>query len=165
MSPSARKLILALHLTASIGWIGAVAAYLRLDITAVTSEDANALRSAYLGMDAIAGNVIVPLAITALLTGIAISLGTKWGLFKHYWTAISLIMTTIAVIVLIAETRTIDRYAAVAASPSASVEELQRLGGTLPHSLGGMVVLLVVLVLNVYKPQGLTRHGQRRLSR
>jgi hypothetical protein len=36
------------------------------------------------------------------------------------------------------------------------------LPGTLPHSVGGLVVLGVVLVLNVYKPQGVTPYGWRK---
>jgi hypothetical protein len=36
---------------------------------------------------------------------------------------------------------------------------ISALGSTLLHSVGGKVVLLVILVLNVYKPQGMTRYG------
>jgi hypothetical protein len=39
---------------------------------------------------------------------------------------------------------------------------LRTLGSTLVHSVGGTVVLLVVLVLNVYKPRGMTRYGWRK---
>jgi hypothetical protein len=38
------------------------------------------------------------------------------------------------------------------------------LPSTLPHSVGGTLVLLVVQVLNVYKPQGLTPYGWRKLE-
>ena len=34
--------------------------------------------------------------------------------------------------------------------------------GTLPHSVGGLLVLLVIQVLNVYKPKGLTPYGWRK---
>ena len=40
--------------------------------------------------------------------------------------------------------------------------QLRQLGGDLGHAVGGLVVLLVVTVLNVYKPQGLTPYGWRR---
>ena len=36
------------------------------------------------------------------------------------------------------------------------------LGGELFHAGGGLLVLLVVQVLNVYKPRGLTRYGWRK---
>jgi hypothetical protein len=29
--------------------------------------------------------VVTPLAIAALLTGLMLSLGTQWGLLRHYW--------------------------------------------------------------------------------
>jgi len=75
-----RNLALAVHLTASVGWMGAVAAYLSLDVAAATSQDPQTLRAAYIGMGAIAGTVIVPLATGSVLTGIVVSVGAKWGL-------------------------------------------------------------------------------------
>jgi potassium/hydrogen antiporter len=42
---------------------------------------------------------------------------------------------------------------------------LAALPGTLLHSGLGLLVLLVVLVLNVYKPRGLTRYGWRKQQR
>ena len=61
--PWARKLSLATHLAVSVGWVGAVAAYLALDLTVATGESPEVLRGAYLAMDLVAGAVIVPLAI------------------------------------------------------------------------------------------------------
>jgi hypothetical protein len=162
MPPGLRKFALAAHLTLSVGWVGAVAAYTALDIATATSQDAQTLRAAYLGMELIARNVIVPLALASLLTGLVMSLGTKWGLFRHYWVLISLLLTVVATVVLLVETQTISYFADRAADPATSTDELRALGSTLPHSVGGTVVLLVILVLNVYKPQGMTRYGQRK---
>jgi uncharacterized membrane protein len=162
MSPGLRKFALALHLTLSVGWIGAVAAYVALDVAAATSRDVQTLRTAYLGMDLISRSVIVPLALASLLTGLVMSLGTKWGLFRHYWVLISLVLTIIATVVLVVETRTISHFADIAADATTSGDDLRDLGGTLVHSVGGTVVLLVVLVLNMYKPQGMTRYGWRK---
>lgn len=53
-----------------MGWIGAVAAYTPLDVTAATRQDPQALGAGYLGMGLIAGSVIVPLAIASLITGV-----------------------------------------------------------------------------------------------
>ena len=65
---------------------------------------------------------------------------------------------------LLVETGTIAAYAAVAADVSTTEAELRALGSTLVHSIGGSLVLLVVLVLNVYKPVGLTPYGWRKLQ-
>lgn len=162
MTPSLRKFTLAVHITLSVGWIGAVAAYMALDIAVATSQEAQTLRAAYLAMDLIARYVIVPLAFAALLTGVIISVGTKWGLFRHYWVLISLLLTLFAIVVLLSETRTIGFFADIAADPTTSSEDLRALGSTLVHSVGGTVVLLVITVLNVYKPRGLTPYGWRK---
>ena len=165
MGPGLRKLSLAVHHTLSVGWIGALGAYIALDVAAATVRDAETIRTAFLGMERIAGLVIVPLALASLVTGLVVSLGSTWGLFRHYWVVISLILTTIATVILLRETRTIGFLADVAGDPNTSPEELRALGSTLVHSIGGAVVLLVVLVLNVYKPRGLTRYGRTRLDR
>lgn len=66
--------------------------------------------------------------------------------------------------VLLLETRVIAHNANLAADPGTSLSELLALPSTLLHSLGGLVVLLVIQVLNVYKPQGLTPYGWRKLQ-
>ena len=162
MTPRLRKFALAAHLTCSVGWIGAVAGYIALDVAAATSQDAQTLRTAYLAMELIARYVIVPLALASLLTGLLMSLGTKWGLFRHYWVLISLLLTIIVTLVLLVETQTIGYFADMAADPTTSGDDLRALGSTLVHSVGGTVVLLVILALNVYKPRGMTRYGWRK---
>jgi hypothetical protein len=162
MTPRLRKFALAVHITASVGWIGAVAGYMALDVAAATSRDVQMLRAAYLAMESIAWYVIVPLALASLLTGLVMSLGTKWGLFRHYWVLTSLLLTVIATVVLLVEMQTISYFADIAADPTTSSDDLRALGSTLVHSVGGTVVLLVILVLNVYKPRGMTRYGWRK---
>jgi hypothetical protein len=162
MPPSLRKFALAAHITLAVGWVGAAAGYIALDVAAATSQEAQTLRAAYLAMELIAWYVIVPLALASLLTGLVMSLGTKWGLFRHYWVLISLLLTVIATVVLLQETQTISYFADIAADPTTSSDDLRALGSTLVHSVGGTVVLLVILVLNVYKPRGMTRYGWRK---
>ena len=162
MPPRLRKFALATHITLAVGWIGAVAGYIALDVAAATSEDTQTLRAAYLAMELIAWYIIVPLALASLLTGLVMSLGTKWGLLRHYWVLISLMLTLIATVVLLVETQTISYFAVIAADPTTSGDDLRALGSTLVHSVGGTVVLLVILMLNVYKPRGMTRYGWRK---
>jgi hypothetical protein len=162
MSPTLRKFALTVHVTLSVGWIGAVAAYMALDVAGATSGDAQTLRAVYLAMDVIARSVIVPLAIASLVTGLVMAVGTRWGLFRHYWVLISLLLTIIATVVLLVETQTIRYFADVAADPTTADEALRALGSTLVHSVGGTVVLVVILVLNMYKPRGMTGYGWRK---
>ena len=96
MTRSLRKLALITHITLSVGWIGGVAAYLVLVIAAMTSQGAQALRAAWIAMELIGLYLIVPLALTSLLTGFVVALSTPWGLFRHYWVMISIASTMVA---------------------------------------------------------------------
>src|ERR1051325_9707583 len=88
MAPGLRKLVLTVHLSFSVGWIGAVIAYLVLGVSATTSKDAETVRAAWIAMELTGWSAIVPLALGSLLTGILIALGTPWGLFRYYWVLI-----------------------------------------------------------------------------
>ncbi len=160
MNPGIRKLTLSIHLTVSVGWIGAVFAYLALGVAAATSPEVQTVRAAWTAMWLTGWYVIVPLAIASWLTGIVMALGTKWGLFRHYWVLISFLLTTLAAIVLVLHMRDVSVMAATAQGADGAA--LQALGGDLLHPGLGLMVLVLVQVLNLYKPQGLTRYGWRK---
>ena len=163
MKPGLRKLVLSVHLSFSVGWIGTVVAYLALGLAAASSSDAATIRGAWLAMELIGWYVIVPLAVASLLTGLVMALGTTWGLFRHYWVSISFYLTLLATVVLILHMPTVTSTAEIART--ADIQVLQSLGGDLYHPAIGLVILLAVQVLNLYKPKGLTRYGLRRQQR
>jgi hypothetical protein len=158
MPPGLRKVVLTSHVATSVGWLGAVFAYLALDITAVTSKDVPTVRGAYAAMEVTVVYAIVPLALASVLIGIVNALGTPWGLFRHYWVLVKFLLTVFAATVLLIEAQTVSHLAETAAS-SADPRELP---GTLLHSIGGLVVLLITLILSVFKPRGVTRYGWRK---
>ncbi len=160
MSPGWRNFVLIIHLASSLGWVGAVVAYVALGVGATGSHDPQIARAAWIAMELLGWYVIVPLALAALVTGLVISLGTAWGLFRHYWVLISLGLTVLATAVLLLHMPSVSSSAAMARSAADS--QLPQLGGDLAHAVGGLVVLLVITVLNVYKPQGLTPYGWRK---
>ena len=164
MKPGLRKLALTAHITSSVGWLGAVGGFLALAITALNCKDAQMVRAAYLAMALIARFVIVPLAFASLLTSIIQALGTPWGLFRHYWILVKLLLTLLATAVLLLKTPLISYAARQAAAAALSSADLHAAGTELlVHSAGGLMVLLVVTILSVYKPWGLTRYGRRKL--
>ena len=160
MTPGLRKFALTVHLTFSVGFLGAALAYLGLGVSAVTSEDAQTVRAAWIAMELTGWYVIVPLALAALLTGLVMALGTPWGLFRHYWVLITFVLTVFATVILLLHMPTVSSLADVAREADSA--DLGRLGGDLLHAGGGLVVLLVITVLNVYKPRGMTRYGWRK---
>jgi len=85
MTPRVRKLTITAHVAFSVGWLGAVAAFLALSIAGLTSQDAEVVRGAYLSMNLISRFVVIPMSFGALATGLLQALGTPWGLFRYYW--------------------------------------------------------------------------------
>lgn len=162
MSPNLRTFALTVHVTCSVGWVGAAFAYLALGIAAGTSHDPLIIRASWLAMDLVGWYVLVPLAIASLLTGIVISLGTRWGLLRHYWVLIAVVLTTVAAAVLLLHMPTVSVTAEVARR--ADDAGLHALGGDVVHPGLGVLVLLAVTVLNMYKPRGITPYGRRTSS-
>jgi hypothetical protein len=142
MSPAIRKLMLTGHVTFSVGWLGAAAAYVALAVTAVASHDGESVRSAYFGMELTGWFIIVPLCLASLTTGLVQSLGTEWGLFRHYWVLIKFVLTVVATIILLLHMPAVSRMAA----PFSEII----------HAGGGVLVLLTAIALSVYKPWGRT---------
>jgi hypothetical protein len=156
--PRLRRFVLAAHVVSSVGWIGAVAAYLALVAAALTSEDDQTVRATFVAMELLY-LALVPLAVAALVTGVIQSMGTKWGLFRHYWVVFKLGLTALATTVLVLHLPTVNSLADTAADTS---HDLPAAGGELLHAGVGLLVLLATAVLGIYKPPGLTRRGRRK---
>jgi hypothetical protein len=165
MAPRVRKLALTAHVTSSVGWLGTAAAFQALAIAALRSEDPVVVRGFYSAMALVGWYAIVPFCIASLVTGLVVSLGTAWGLFRYYWVAAKFLITSAASVILFGFTQTLDQMGALAVEPALSLGEL----GTLKqspvlHSAGGLLVLLLTTVLAVYKPWGMTSYGRRNLQ-
>lgn len=165
MKPSLRRLILTAHVTSSVGWAGAATSFLALNIIAVNSRNDAMVRGAYLSMNIIGLYAIIPLSLASLATALVQSLGTHWGLLRHYWVVAKLLLTILAVYALL-----MHQFAGVAlaaklvsdnSTPAALNARLHSLGIELLGDVsGGLLVLLVATTLAVYKPWGLTRYGR-----
>jgi hypothetical protein len=164
LSPSLRKLTLATHVTASVGWVGALTVFLAHAIASVASQDALIVRSACIAMGVTAWFVIFPLSIASLLTGIIQALGSAWGLIRHDWVLAKLLLTVLATVVLLLKLPPIGGLADAAMQGAFSRDDLIGLRvSVLVHAIGGLLVLLTATTLAIYKPAGLTPFGVRRL--
>ena len=158
MTPSIRKLALTAHVTASVGWLGAVAGFLALALAVQTGYDPQLLRGLYLAMWLTGWYVVVPLCLASLLTGLVMSLGTKWGLFRHYWVTVKFLLTVISTLILLGFTQTLGYIGVLAADASGPVAEFTQ--SPVSHSAGGLIVLLINTALSIYKPWGKTPFGR-----
>lgn len=158
-----RKFVLTAHVATSVGTLGAVAVFLVLSVVGLASENVQLVRAVYAAMDLTARIVILPFIVASLAIGIVQSLSTPWGLFRHYWVLVKLLLTIFTIVVLLLQLEGISHMAGVAAERELSPDELLGLRRSLRfHAAGGLLVLLLTTILSVYKPRGVTRYGWRK---
>lgn len=163
MTPGLRKFVRTAHVIFTVGWLGTVAAFLALAIAGFTSQDAQMVRSAYLAMELITRFVIVPLSLAPLLlTGPILSLGTPWGLFRHYWILVKLLINILSTLILLVHIQPISYLSRVAAEGTISSADRGVQIQLVVAAAAGLLALLVATALAVYKPRGMTAYGWRK---
>jgi hypothetical protein len=166
MRPRLSKLVLTTHVSFSVGWFGAIAAYLVIAVAGLTSRTPRVVDGAYLMLRLTGWWVILPAALGALLTGLVQGLGTRWGLLRHWWVLFKLALTLGATLLLLVHLQLASRLAGVTAAQTVSRADYLgpqvQLVADAGYALGA---LAVATVLAVYKPKGMTRYGQRKQRR
>ncbi|MBW5480564.1 hypothetical protein [Streptomyces bambusae] len=161
--PRLRKLTLTAHVTSSLGWLGAVAAFLALALAGLTSAESQTVRGAYVAMELVGWWVIVPFSVASLVTGVVQSLGTVYGLVRHYWVIAKLLITVVATLLLLVHMQPVGHLADAAARAALAAGELEGMRVQLiADAAAALAVLLVAAGLSVFKPRGVTRYGRRR---
>ena len=163
MKPLLRKFVRTAHIIFTVGWLGAVAAFLALAIVGLTSQDMQMVRADYLAMEVITRYVIVPLSLIPLLvTGPLLSLGTPWGLFRHYWIIVKLVINILSTLILFVHLQPISYLSRVAAEGTLSNADRGAQIQLVVAAGAGLLALLVATGLAVYKPRGITPYGWRK---
>jgi hypothetical protein len=143
--------------------MGAVAAFLALAVIGLHNEDPAKVRAVYVALDLTGWLVIVPLSLASLATGLIQSLLTSWGLFRHYWVLINLVIAVLASAVLLLHMTPVSYVAQVAVRRPLGITDLRDLRLQLVvDATAAIVVLLVATTLSVYKPRGVTPYGWRK---
>ncbi|NEE14094.1 DUF2269 domain-containing protein [Streptomyces sp. SID7499] len=159
LSRNARRAALVVHVTVSAGWLGLSLGMLALGITAATTGSAVTVEASVRAMKLFADWLLLPLAFLTLLSGLLLSLGTKWGLARYRWvyTKFWLTLATTTATVFALRPGVNSAVTAVVA------------GGPLPDAgdvLFGPVVSLsayvFMTVISLLKPWGKTRRGRER---
>ena len=155
MTPRLSKAILTSHITFSVGWVGAVAVFLALAITGLTSQNIQLARSSFIAMELSAWFVIVPFCLTSLFTGVVQAVGTKWGLFKHYWIVVKLFLTITSTILLLLHMQPISYLSGVANNASFSNSQYAgQLIDLIAKAGAAILVLIAITTISIYKPWG-----------
>lgn len=158
-----RKLILILHITSAVGWLGAIAAFLALALAGRSSHEDRLVSSAYVAMSLVGWRVVVPLGLASLLTGLVQSLGSAWGLFRHYWVLLKFVMTVIATGLLLLRINLATHLSEIASGARLPPTHWHGMRLSIVADSAAAIALLTVNVtLSVFKPKGLTPYGQRK---
>src|SRR4051794_29260437 len=79
------RFALTTHIVLAVGALGVEAAVLFLTLTGLSSSAADLVKAAYLVLDRIAPYLLVPLAIAAVLRGLAMATPGGWGPHPSCW--------------------------------------------------------------------------------
>jgi hypothetical protein len=166
LNPTWRKVALSGHVTSSVGWLGAVIAFLALAIIGLRGNgNEGTIRSAYISMEGLGWFVIVPFSLASLISGLIQSLGTQWGLFRHYWVAAKLLITVGASALLLLHMTLMASVAEAATTSTFLGDHLRnsrvQLAG---DAVAAVVVLSIAVGLSMFKPEGRIGAGEKRTS-
>jgi uncharacterized membrane protein len=81
-----RRALLTLHIVSSVALLGDVAGFFVVSLRAAATDDP-ALYDVLETFSLVFG---IPLSFTALITGIALTRVTKWGVVRHRWVTVKL---------------------------------------------------------------------------
>ncbi|TDC97742.1 hypothetical protein [Actinomadura sp. 7K507] len=155
--PSTRKLITVVHVVSSVALLGEVWVLVLLNLTATQTSDAALAHSAYRLMSVLVFGGGIPLSFISLFSGIALGLGSRWGVARHYWVFAKLLLLIGVVLVgmVLFTPEVMADATAGGASPSAGRQWTQ-----VAVVSAQAVMLLAATALSVYKPR--RRIGRRR---
>ncbi|NRQ40581.1 hypothetical protein HII36_53560 [Nonomuraea sp. NN258] len=151
-----RKAVVLAHVIASVGWLGMTVVLVVLTVAALGLTDPDLLRAAYGFQRLLVGTVIIPSAITTIVTGLVLSLMTPWGLVRHWWPLVKLVATVGTIALTVSHSPgavayVIEHAATVDAAYRGVQRELVALAVLHPVALG------LVTWVSFYKPWGRVR--------
>jgi hypothetical protein len=164
MSRRRRKLVLTLHVITSVGWLGAAMAMTILLVAGLVTHNPALRHSAFAFMHVYDLAIMIPLGYLALVTGVLLSVGTNWGLLRHWWIVTKLVLTV--VVLLFAGVFTsgwvLEAVARTAENPMADLGVLavQLIANVAAFN----VVFWTNATISVFKPWGLTPRGHHKLT-
>ena len=166
VSPALYKLLLTAHIMVSVGWLGIVVAKLVLGLVAITSGSPDTAAALYVSMGVV-NRAFPPVAIATIVSGVLLSLGTKWGLLQHYWVVTKLLLT-VGVIVTAVQLSDSHVQQSIAPLSGQALAESPIVGlAAMPStplialSVAHVLMLGLATVLSVYKPWGKTWLARR----
>lgn len=150
LAPPVRKAVVVLHVITSVALLGELWGLVVLNLAATLTSEADLAHFAYRLMERLIFAGGAPLSLTGLASGVVLALSSPWGLLRHYWVLVKLVLL-VAVILT----------GMLLFTPGDLADATQN--GSRPASwqwqqvaliAGGVVMLVVSTALAVVKPRG-----------
>lgn len=161
LGPRTRRAVLITHIASAGTWLGLDVAMAVVVFTVLSTDDP---ATRVFGLQTLELITVWPLLVTGLVclgSGIALGLGSKWGLVRYWWVAVklglNLLLTALVPVALAPEVTRLAQQAREAAA-----------GNPVTFDLANMVyppivsptLLLVAMTLSVVKPWGRIRRAR-----
>lgn len=158
LSRSSRRVLVVFHVVASVGWLGVTLGLLALAVAGVTSDSPAETEAAFRSMKVFGDWLIIPLSLSALVTGLVLALGTPWGLARHRW-VLTKFWLTLATAALSAFSLRAG-INEVAAQAAAGEEVANKANVIIPPAVS-LATYVFITAISVLKPWGPTGRGRR----
>lgn len=166
LRPKPRKALVAAHAVSAACWMGIALTFVAMSVVAMSSNDIHTTHLIYELMATFDITLLPWANFATFLTGIALSLTTKWGLVRYYWVVTKI---AIAVGILIMafgflhdSLERAGQEAAVLAAAGGTAAQLTHTADVVLWGFGvAMLSLIGALLLSLYKPGGRTKRGRR----
>jgi hypothetical protein len=141
---SGRNALLAAHIVFSVGLLGDSAGYLAVAVRTSTLDDPALVLDSVKTLNMFSLVFGIPLSFAALLTGVALGRGTRWGVFRYPW--------TVAKLMLIVTVLVVGAFVITPASDQMLDGGGDRTGLLIAAAAYDVVALAVATTLAVFKP-------------
>lgn len=157
---STRRVVLLIHLTASLGWFGADVVLGVLAVTGFVSDEPARVAACYTALHVFAVPILLILGLVSLASGLVLGLASRWGVVRTRWVLVKLVinLVLVALVPVLLQPRLTEVAQQARQVDVGLVERLGRMPLDLlfPAFVSG-TSLLVASVLAVWKPWGPTR--------
>ena len=150
LTPRWRKVVLTSHVVTAVGLLGVDLVLLTFGIAGMAGYDPGVV---YPAMGFVGLAVFAPLSIVMWLVGVWNAWGTRWGLLRHWWVTVKLVIASALVVLVLVALRP-NLLAAL--HEGASLPQRQR-ASLMAAPIVSSTLLLISTVLSVYKPWGRVR--------
>lgn len=165
MSRQVYRVALVAHIALAVGWLGVDLALFALAVVGSTTGDPETLRACYVAMRVLGKVVIIPISLLAILSGLLLALGSRWGLLRYYWVMAKLGVAVLAALLSIfaLRGRIAEAVDAVTGVPAGSLtsDTVGSVGTTLIIAPAVAATLYVInIVLSIVKPWSRTARAR-----